>query len=427
MNVVVVGGGIAGTVCSIYLARRGVSVLLIDRGSQIGGLATMGLVNPFMKHGDDNGSCIKGIFLEILAELNGMGGIIRNCFDAQLLRILLYRMLQDAHVRVLLNTQVFDARVSGKKVISVFTSHAVGYRQTISGDFFVDATGDGVLSFLSGAHSHCGDPQGLNQATTTMFTMGGVSFDRVRDQVRAQPDNYFHWVNPDQAILSVAGYFREIEHASAEGFILPQDYLFFVELPGTGRVTVNTTHYGIKTTDIWAISEATMITNLQAYEILRFVNQQVSGFEKAYLENLAPMLGVRDSRRIMGFDCFTGDDVVHNAHHPQGVLRGVYGIDVHRKNPGTTEEERTTIPQYQGYYEIPLGSMIVQGFENLAVIGRCFSSDFFGQSAARIMPTCAGMGEAAGTAIYLALKQSFALPDIHGSAVRKEMGWYPDS
>jgi len=426
MDVVVVGGGIAGTVCSIYLARRGVSVLLIDRGSQIGGLATLGLVNPFMRHWDDNGSCIKGIFLEILEELNGMGGIIHNCFDAQLLRILLYRMLQNAHVRVLLNTQVCDVRVSDEKLIHIQTCHALGYQQKISGDFFVDATGDGVLSFLSGAHYHCGDPQGFNQATTTMFTMGGVAFDRVREQIRAQPDNYFRWVNPDQPILSVAGYFREIERASSEGFSLPQDYLFFVQLPGVGRITVNTTHYRVKTTDIWTVSEATMITNLQAYEILRFVKHRVLGFEDAYLENLAPMLGIRDSRRIVGFDCFTGNDVVHNTRHPQGVLRGVYGIDVHRKKPGTTEEERITIPKNTGYYEIPLGSMIVQGFRNLAVIGRCFSSDFFGQSAARIMPTCAGMGEAIGTAIFLALQQSLTLPDIQGSAVRKEMGWYSE-
>ncbi len=76
------------------------------------------------------------------------------------------------------------------------------------------------------------------------------------------------------------------------------------------------------------------------------------------------------------------------------------------------EEERKAIPVYDDYYEIPLRSLISADLDNLAIIGRCFSSDFSGQSAARVMPTVAGMGQAIGRVLYQAISRGESLSEI---------------
>jgi hypothetical protein len=85
--------------------------------------------------------------------------------------------------------------------------------------FFVDASGDGIVGYLSGNGCFVGDMNGNNQALTIMFTIGGVDFNRIIENVRRDPDNFFAWVSPNMEVISVAGYFKEIEEAKKRGSI----------------------------------------------------------------------------------------------------------------------------------------------------------------------------------------------------------------
>jgi len=417
-DVVIVGGGIAGVHAAIACGRAGLKTTLIEHGSTIGGLSTMGLVNPFMRHWLGSEKLIDGIFGELLDRLKEENGLLINSFDSEIMKACMLSMLKEANVEVVFNTIPIEVKTieSILKSVRFFTSLGTSFE--MEARYFVDSTGDGSLGFLAGAEYFSGDSNGINQAMTVMFTMSGVDFSKVIEDIRNNPSNFFSWVSPKQTIISVAGYFDEIEQAKKDGLEKLQDYFFFIQLPGESRVTVNTTHvYDLSTTNPFDVSLAMVDCTEQAMVLKKFANRYIKGFEKARIEKIADVVGVRESRRIKGLYEFSGVDVMSHRKFEDGVVKACYGIDIHN-SPDVDDNEKTFIPAYKDYYEIPLRSLISANFENLGIAGRCFSSDFAGHSAARIMPTCAGMGQAIGAAISLAYKKSLPLKDVNAKNVK---------
>jgi len=400
-DIAIFGGGIAGFHAAIAASKLGKKVTLIEKTSSIGGLATLGLVNPFMKYWLNGEKLIKGIFEELLNKLEKAGGLYFNTFDSEIMKIAMIKMLKENSITVLFNTLPLDVKVKGRKIESVKLITSLGEKLEISANFFIDTTGDATLAFLSGATVFSGNESSENQAMTIMFTMGGVDFEKIREDIKSNRKNFFPWVNPNMKVLSVAGYFEQIENARKNGLKFPNKYFFYNQLPGEGRVSVNTTHVGRKSTDIFEISQSVFQGVEQVELILKFSKKYIRGFENAYLEKIAPLLGVRESRRVKGLYIFKGEDVKKFKKFEDGVVKACYGIDIHPKDAENQKIDETAPIQPKDYYEIPLRSLISADFENLGVAGRCFSADFSGQSAARIMPTCAGMGQAIGAVCAL--------------------------
>ncbi|MBO8161418.1 MAG: FAD-dependent oxidoreductase [Thermosipho sp. (in: Bacteria)] len=393
-NVAVFGGGIAGISAAVNAYRSGKSVILVEQSFTIGGNATSGLVNPFMRYWLDNKILAGEFFQEILGDLKDYNARFKNTFDSEMLKIILFKKLEG--VTLLFRSIPIEVYRKHKTIKKVIVQSSLGNRYEIEADLFIDATGDSTLAYLSGCKVESGDETGTNQATTLMFVIGNVDFHKVRESIRKDPDNFFKWVSPDAEVLSVAGYFKEIKKARKEGLTYPSDYFFFVQLPGEGRVTVNTTHIGVKTTDDFEVSKAMEVGHKQVYDVFRFSKEYVPGFENSYIEKIANILGIRESRRGTGLYKFKGNDVLQKSKFSDGVINACYGIDVHKKEHKIDKAESEFVPKYEDYYQIPLRALISKDVENLAVIGRGLSSDFLGQSAARIMPTCVDMGEVAG-------------------------------
>ena len=420
-DVAIVGGGISGFHAAIAASRCGLKTLLIEKNSTIGGLTTLGLVNPFMKYWLDEEVLVKGIFYELTERLKKNYGIFYNTVDSELMKIEMMKMIKKSKVELLLRTMVIDVESTKDKINSLQVQSSNGEKFNIESDFFVDASGDGIVGYLSGNECLVGDMKGNNQALTIMFTIGGVDFTEVVEDVRNDPNNFFAWVSPNMEVISVAGYFKEIEEAKKEGHNLPIDHFFYVQLPGDNRVTVNTMNISKNAIDNLKLSRSVVDGTIMVDQIFNFAKKYVKGFENSYLEKIAPEIGIRESRRIKGLYIFTGEDVRNYRKFPDGVVKGCYGIDIHSETKKINEEEKIFIPQYDNYYEIPLRSLISQKFSNLAIVGRCFSSDFEGQSAARIQPTCAGMGQAIGTAIYLAMENNCPLSIISREDIESQL------
>jgi len=420
-DVAIVGGGISGFHAAIAASRCGLKTLLIEKNSTIGGLTTLGLVNPFMKYWLDEEVLVKGIFYELTERLKKNYGIFYNTVDSELMKIEMMKMIKKSKVELLLRTMVIDVESTKDKINSLQVQSSNGEKFNIESDFFVDASGDGIVGYLSGNECLVGDMKGNNQALTIMFTIGGVDFTEVVEDVRSDPNNFFAWVSPNMEVISVAGYFKEIEEAKKEGHNLPIDHFFYVQLPGDNRVTVNTMNISKNAIDNLKLSRSVVDGTIMVDQIFNFAKKYVKGFENSYLEKIAPEIGIRESRRIKGLYIFTGEDVRNYRKFPDGVVKGCYGIDIHSETKKINEEEKIFIPQYDNYYEIPLRSLISQKFSNLAIVGRCFSSDFEGQSAARIQPTCAGMGQAIGTAIYLAMENNCPLSIISREDIESQL------
>jgi hypothetical protein len=144
----------------------------------------------------------------------------------------------------------------------------------------------------------------------------------------------------------------------------------------------------------------------------------VPGFERAYLEQSGAQIGVRESRRIRGDYALTGDDVVNARKFPDAIARSNYPIDIH--NPagsGTVIEE---VPAGD-YYEIPYRCLLPVGMDNLLVAGRCASATHEGQSSLRVMPQCFAMGQAAGVAAAMAVRDGISPRQVDAEELRRAL------
>ncbi|HOJ93977.1 MAG TPA: FAD-dependent oxidoreductase [Fervidobacterium nodosum] len=393
-DVAVFGGGISGVSAAVNAYRNGKKVILVEQSFTIGGSTTSGLVNPFMRYWLDNTILAGSFFQEILEDLEKYSGRYENSFDSEILKIILFEKLEG--VTLLFRAIPINVVKKESYIEKVFVQTSLGNVYEINANLYIDATGDSSLAYLAGCKTFSGDENGNNQAATLMFTIGNVNFEEVRESIRKEPDNFFKWVSPNSKVLSVAGYFKEVRIAKSEGWEYPNDFLFFTQLPGDGRVSVNTTHIGLNATNDFEVSEAMRIAHKQVYQVFSFAKKYVPGFENSYLEKIGSILGIRESRRVEGLYLFKGEDVTNKSKFPDGVIRACYGIDVHKKKQVIDQNEKNYVPSYEDFYEIPLRSMISREIKNLAVVGRGFSSDFLGQSAARIIPTCVDMGEVVG-------------------------------
>jgi len=399
-DLVVFGGGIAGIHCALAAGRLGKEVLLVEQTGTLGGMATSGLVNPFMRYWLNEKHLVKGLFSEVLNQVESLGGLYQNTFDSEIMKIVLHNLIEkEKNIKCLFNTMPIEVQKSQNQIKSAKIVTNLSENFEIKSRFWVDATGNASFAYLSGSETVSGDLDGENQALTTMFVISEVDFSKIRNEVKNKPKNFFAWVKPEMELISCAGYFQEIEKARKEGVDYPNSYFFFVQLPGHGRVSVNTTHISIDTTDSFQISQAINTGVSQCLRVFSFAKKYIAGFEKAVLEKIAPQIGIRENRRVKGLYEFKELDVKKRQKYKDGVVKGCYGIDIHKNATELNEDELSFVPIYNDYYEIPLRALISKDYHNLFMAGRCISSDFPGQSAARIMPTCAGMGQALG--VYL--------------------------
>jgi hypothetical protein len=144
------------------------------------------------------------------------------------------------------------------------------------------------------------------------------------------------------------------------------------------------------------------------------MKENIKGFEDSNLLQMAPQIGVRESRRIMGQYTLTEDDIVNCVKFEDSIARECYSIDVH--NPSGTGTIIKGIKKGD-YYTIPLRSLIPKGISNLIVAGRPISSTHITHSAIRIMPICACVGEAAGYSVRIALKLGISTEKVSYSQV----------
>lgn len=400
-DVVVCGGGLTGVAAAVQAKRSGAgSVLLIERYGFLGGLATNGLINPFMpywKQGvppEEGGQLVFGIFEEILHELEKMGGLAENrCnFDAECMKIVLQRMCLKAGVELLLHTVIEQVHVKGDRMVAVRVANKSGI-EFMAADSFIDCTGDADVAHLCGCPWKKGrDEDGQCQPMTLCFRMGGV--DRAK-------------MPSDERINEL------YDEAKARGEITnPREDVLHFDVLQSDVVHFNTTRVILHdATSAWSLTDAEITAREQVWEMVSFLKNHVPGFENAYLQVTAAQTGARESRRIVGEYVLTGEDVMNQARFADAICRFAYMIDIH--NPAGSGTERRYLPE-GGYYEIPFRCLVPKHITNLLVAGRTVSCDHVALSSLRVMPACAAMGQAAGLAAAERKKKGVAFKDLNG-------------
>lgn len=390
VDVLVVGGGCAGIAAAIAASYGGAKVLLLERQTALGGLGTLGLVPVFQTFDDG---------LKFLA--GGVGKLIYNrmrekkilrpdlTFVCEKAKILFEELLEEFGVEFVYCSTVIDVIIENDNIKTAIVNSKKG-TYGVKAKVFIDCTGDGDLSAMAGAEYHKGDDKGGMMAGTLCSIWNNVDFSR-----------FVHAEQEDR-----------IEEAYKDGVFTVKDK----HLPGMFDARNNLAFgnlghaFGVDGTDEDSITRALITQRKSMQEYEEYYNGYISGFEKATLVATASMFGIRESRRIVGDYILNIEDFKKRAVFEDEIGRYCYAVDMHEITPSEEENEQFKKEYYQTYrykdgesYGIPYRSIIVKGFKNLLVAGRCISCDRQMLGSIRVMPGCFITGQGAGVAASIAI------------------------
>lgn len=388
-GVLVCGGGPAGIAAAVAAARNGADTLLVERYGFLGGMATAGLVNPFMTWFAGKEQIIEGIFQEIIDRLKakgGWGGPQPHAFDPELFKVVADEICLESGVRLLLHSFVSGVSMSGSVVRSASITAKPSARQ-VSAAIYVDATGDADVACLSGVECDTGrDGDGLTQPMTLNFRMAGVDVSRIP---------------PRQGVTEL--YLKAREQGRVD---CPRNDILYFLTTREGEVHFNTTRVirrdGTNADDLTA---GEVESRRQVAQLVDFLVSDVPGFENAYLQMTGTQIGVRETRRIRGDYVITADDVLGARKFDDCVARGSYPVDIHDPDGGGTVLKHLAPGES---YDIPYRCLLPVGVDNLLVAGRPISSTHEAHSSIRVMPIACAIGEAAGTAAAISVRDGVA-------------------
>ncbi|MER6347978.1 FAD-dependent oxidoreductase [Streptomyces sp. NPDC001595] len=439
-DVLVVGGGPAGTAAACAAAEAGADVVLVERYGFLGGNATAALVMPLMsfhnerkqavftepgEHGDhllptDHGegeAVVAGFLWQLLDRLNTRGGCVPPSlktgytvpFDPEIYKLVLLDLLDEAGVRLLFHAFASTALPldDGWRVVFETKSGPVA----IDAGVVVDGTGDGDVAAACDAPFEIGRPQdGLVQPMTLMFRMVDFMRPRFSEYVREHPDQW----------KGVHGLWDLVEQATEAGELtLPREDILFFGTPHPGELSVNSTRVtGALGIDVWDLTRAEYTARRQLEQISRFLRQHVPGFEESYVVQSGTQIGVRETRRILGDYHLTGHDIMEARSFPDVVAHGAYPVDIH--NPKGAGTILMRVPPGR-FYDIPLRSLLPRDTDRLLVAGRCISGSHVAHSSYRVMPIAMATGQAAGVCAALATRSGRTPREVPAEFVQEEL------
>lgn len=413
-DLIVVGGGTAGCATAYIAGKSGLSVLLVEKNIHLGGSITSGLVIPAMQ--SSKNQINTDFFNSLIAELKQLKAQVTyqenpGWFNPELCKIALDRLMSKANVDVLFDTTVSSLSIENKLINGInFISNMLSVY--IGATNVVDATGNCEIGKILG----CNFLQNENekQPVSIRFEMAGVDiktfsqwlldFDSDRNVTTVeQIDGQTHLSTActDCGNWALAPLFKD---AIDKKILKEADFKYFqvFSIPNMlDSIAFNCPRLcfspEIDPLNNENISKALIEGREAILRIAEFCKIYLPGFEKAYISNIADMLGVRVSRRIKGKYIYTVNDLRSGKKFENPVLIGNYPIDIH-----SSDSEKTVLEHTLQDYQLPVEALISDDYDNFYVAGRCLSADFEAQAALRIQPSCFSMGE--GLAKYLAKK-----------------------
>lgn len=411
-DVVVVGGGPAGTVAAIASARGGAKTILIEQNGYLGGALTACGTGPQMTYHAGEKQVICGIPQEMEAEMVRRGfstGHIPDAvgfcssttaFDPEGMKIVWEDMAQEAGVVLMYHTVFTGCTVVDGKISSA-TVYTKGGFYELSAGVFIDASADADLATAAGVTSVYGrEEDHLAQPMTMNFHVYGVDRDRVCDYVLNNLDDMARYTPRNLRELphyDISGAFSRVQAAKDAGeFHIDRDTVLCFEKNTQGEYVVNMTripkHSAV---DPFELTAAEIEGRKQVQEVLHFLRNYIPGFEHCKLAFSGPNIGIRESRKIDGVYKLTAEDLTDNVMFPDAIAMGGYPIDVHSPDGGNTVHK---FLKPGSWYSIPYRSIITPTVENLLVAGRCISATHVACSSVRLTPVVMGIAQAAGTA-----------------------------
>ncbi len=413
VDVCVIGGGPAGVAAAMAASRAGMGVLLLEREGFLGGTLTtvsLGSICGLYAVSDEAVTpIVGGVCSELIERLKHLGGIGEQPkrwletaslpYDLFLMKIALDGLVASSKVEVFYHSSLVGAHTKGSMVDAVFIETKQG-RLAIRAKVFIDCSGDADLVY------HAKVPYELSvgdlQFPTTMVRFGGVDTDTLN-------------------ALSRADLHEHLEQAVEDGFDLPRTSGgVFAERPGLAHL--NITKVAIdgmppNPFDVSQISRAETRGRQQVQTYLQAFQRYVPGFQSAYIMDTGAVIGIRESRRVLGSYVLTEADVLGEARFKDAICCCAWPMEDHAAGRAT----KWIWLKPGTYFQIPFRSLTVPGYDNLMVAGRCASATHAAQASIRVTAQCFAMGQAVGEAAAIAVSNHLGVHQIPIETLQKRL------
>lgn len=400
-DVIVCGGGPAGVGAALAAAREGAKTLVVERFGQLGGIWTVGLLNPFFECFD------RGYIVQDLVDRLDRAGAWRKWlfaanFQPETMRLTLEQMMTEAGVEMLYYTMIADTIVENGRARGVVIQSKAG-REAVLGKVIIDCSGDGDAAARAGCEFELGRIQdGLTQPATLMFEIKGAGS---YEQTSALPLHD----QMEQAIRDhKLPYKVPIPRSNAAPWVIPY--------PKQDLAAVQVTHvFRINPLDPADLTRATIEARQQAHNMVE-VLRHVPGFETIEMSQTAGEIGVREARRIAGLYRMEYEDLRDGRRFEDAVTPCGFCVDIHNPDPDSNipdDHEAKMSP-----YEIPYRAQLPKDVDGMILAGRCISGSHIAHASYRVTGTAMALGQGAGLAASWAAKAGNSPRDVDGKKLR---------
>lgn len=436
-DVVVIGGGPGGLSAAIAAGRAGARTLIVERTAALGGAAASGL--GILGYLDRSGEqALGGIAQELIDRLALVGGSpghfrcpVHNSItpvSPDLVKIVAVQLCTEAGVDILFDNELFDVEVDESGSVRAVTVFGKLTQTRIETTVVIDGTGDGDVAYLAGVPFAAGqEGTGTMQPSTLMFTVTGHDLERFWDFLDANPgemgikEDYAAGYDVD-FLRSTRGHCfigltdRVADARERGDFTVPRNQFIYISTASERLLAINTSRVTrIDASDPVELSAGLETGYRQVLQIVEFM-RTIPGFEDIEISQIAPALGIRETRHFVGERRLTMDSLYDSETAATAIAQSAYNIDIHS---GTGEGIDLTVVEKP--FGIPYGCLVPREVDGLLLSGRTISLDSTVFASARVMGTCLAIGEAAGTAAALAVSEGIAVRDVDVDVLRSRL------
>lgn len=428
VDVLVVGGGPSGIMAAEAASGNGLKVMLLESRGFLGGNLTIGL--PILGFLNRQGKqIIKGLPQNFIDRLKKNGGASEHkpcknhmsltIINSEMVKDVAIEIMEEKKVSVLMYVFVSDVLTEGNKIKGVIIESKQG-REAILAKTIIDCTGDGDVAARAGVKMKKGNAEGGMQPPTLMYNMRGVKIQELRDAIQHPEICDMDVMPPSQfqsGMFITVGLRNQIKQAQDKGFKIPVARTILITGLNDDEIWVNMTRVnGVDSTKPESYTYGEITARKQMKEVSEYLKEFVPGFANAWMDKVAPFMGIRESRVMEGRYILTAQDIMECHRFDDSIAVGGYPVDIHHAKGGDC-----TMYFCPEDYDIPFRCLLPKEFDNLLVAGRCSSMNHEAMASTRVMSTCMALGEAAGRAARIALTNSVETADVDVKQVRKEL------
>ena len=433
-DVIVAGGGTAGVVAAVSAARLGAKTLLLERNGYLGGLTTGGLMGVMWGTSDGLSGIGREIFQRLL-EIDGAqeGSVVP--FDTEAMKQVLCELVRDANVQLLLYVMVVDVIRESNLIRGVIIEGKAG-REALLSKVIIEATGDGDVAAFAGVPFHKGRKDSKMRPVTLIFRVGNIDLEKLIEYAKSHPDQFMadthvNIIDPANQFLRLAGFYDLVKQSCERGELPPHIHYLRVENVWFKKkmALINTTRtYDIDGTDPWELSKAQMDLMSQINKIETFIKKNVPGFSNAFIIDTASLIGVRETRHILGKYLLQEEEILKDKFFEDAIYHNTtylpLGKEMHTPDgiEGSEADKANRIEKWTRHsHSVPFGCLVARDLRNFLIAGRCISATHEADRWTRHIPVCYGTGQAVGTAAALSVKSNTPVDELPINKIQESL------